>query len=380
MDGNRRITDTTTAQEVAVVVRDLSQGRARLIGSFDGRVLRYQKRSNLHQFFVWDDEAPSEDRTVFINNFWSCLHPPAPKPAVPFTCGSLAELATDVASRYLTANPRRRGASYQIVSVARAHSLAGYGVVHVAAFALAGLFDSQGRFSPLQLPMPDDLHEAAMPDRDFSFAASHILRPNHNSDQLSVTIAYLLAALPLRTFVPSPLRTFVPSPLCRPELQFHGRVWDRVLDAALRVPESQSPSIFSHVEFALAQVLDGFPDQFVDYAVTLSTTPVTGNDDPMRRARRLPILLAEIAAHDVMEDCDHKDFRKMAVAMAASLIAQLGVLRQAPRDDRARLRVFGLLCGGGRAQPYVLVPDLADEGDRDKSVARLARPAPVAVV
>ncbi|SPQ94560.1 unnamed protein product (mitochondrion) [Plasmodiophora brassicae] len=361
MDSNRRITDTTTAQEVAVVVRDLSQGRARLkIGSLGGRVLRYLKRADLHDFFVWDDEAPSEDRTAFIDNFYSCLHRPAPLPAdVPFTCGSLAKLAKLVAFGYLTTDPRRRGACYRIVSVARAHSLAGYGVVHVAAFALADLFDSQRRFSPLQLPMPDDLHEAAMPDRDFSFAASHILRPNHNSDQLSVKIAYLLAALPLRTFVPSPL--------CRPELQFHGRVWDRVLDAALRVPESQSPSIFSHVGFALAQVLDGFPDQFVDYAVTLSATPVTGNDDPMRRARRLPILLAEIAAHDVMEDCDHKDFRKMAVAMAASLIAQLGVLRQAPRDDRARLRVFGLLCGGGRAQPYVLVPDLADEDDRDKS-------------
>ncbi|XXQ31398.1 Protein kinase domain-containing protein [Plasmodiophora brassicae] len=359
MDSNRRITDTTTAQEVAVVVRDLSQGRARLIGSLGGRVLRYLTRADLRDFFVWDDEAPSEDRTAFIDNFYSCLHRPAPLPAdVPFTCGSLAKLAKLVAFGYLTTNPRRRGACYRIVSVARAHSLAGYGVVHVAAFALADLFDSQGRFSPLQLPMPDDLHEAAMPDRDFSFAASHILRPNHNSDQLSVQIAYLLAALPLRTFVPSPL--------CRPELQFHGRVWDRVLDAALRVPESQSPSIFSHVEFALAQVLDGFPDQFVDYAVTLSATPVTGNDDPMRHARRLPILLAEIAAHDVMDDCDHKDFRKMAVAMAASLIAQLGVLRQAPRDDRARLRVFGLLCGGGRAQPYVLVPDLADEDDRDK--------------
>ncbi|XXQ35271.1 Protein kinase domain-containing protein [Plasmodiophora brassicae] len=358
MDSNRRITDTTTPQEVAVVVRDLSQGRARLIGSFDGIVLRDVRRSYLHQYFVWDDEAPSEGRTAFIDNFYSCLHRPAPLPAVPFTCGSIAVVATDVASMYLAANPRRRGAPYKIVSVARAHSLAGYGVVHMAAFALAGLFDSHRRFSPLQLPMPDVLHEAAMPDRDFSFSASHILRPSHNSN-LSVTIAYLLAALPLRTFVPSPL--------CRPELQFHGRVWDRVLDAALRVPESQSPSIFSHVEFALAQVLDGFPDQFVDYAVTLSATPVTGNDDPMRRARRLPILLAEIGAHDVMEDCDHKDFRKMAVDMAASLIAQLGVLREAPRDDRARLRVFGLLCGGGRAQPYVLVPDLADEGDRDKS-------------
>ncbi|CEO99807.1 unnamed protein product (mitochondrion) [Plasmodiophora brassicae] len=155
MDVVSRITDTSTPEEVALVVRHLSQGRARVNGSFGGRTLRLLDDDILDDYFIWDDDASSEDRQDFINRFWSSMHPPVPTSAVPFTCGSLATMAGRVASVYLEANPRGRAAPYAIVSVSRAHSLAHHGdVVHVAAYERAGLFDPEQ-----QVPLPGALPE-----------------------------------------------------------------------------------------------------------------------------------------------------------------------------------------------------------------------------
>lgn len=69
------------------------------------------------------------------------------------------------------------------------------------------------------------------------------------------------------------------------------------------------------------------------------------------------------SAYEVANLEDHKDFRKMAVDMAACLIARIGALRDRDVSTRRSLRQFGLYVGGHQFQPCLMIPVFDDHNN-----------------
>ncbi|XXQ35452.1 Protein kinase domain-containing protein [Plasmodiophora brassicae] len=311
------------------------------------------------------DRRSEQHANMLIQMYNDRLRAAADIPALPpqYRRGDLAAAASDTAAHeYNKLRPSMQRNKFPLASLSRAYSLSQFGVV--SDYALQQLVpnfnrDAYGSIAwQNEVSGDGDTMMALLPEEDWfpSRMVKRSLDVNNGGDIIKNQYVRYCREVAIGVVVEFQQSTLSGE---RQELQFHCRLWDRLLNALLR--PLTKPLLTSVLELSMAGVIEGYSPQFADYACMLA--PDNNDEDRVARARQLPLLLVEVSSHAVGNEEDHKDFRKLLVMMAVTLLARIGSVRRRPVGERSSLRQFGLLVGAFQFQPVVMIPIFDNDHD-----------------